>query len=62
MLDSDKKQNGIFTTNVMDTILNSTPEDLKASLEELNTKQLQKLETKLKKRRYYDCIIYEKYC
>ena len=33
MLDSDKKQNGIFTTNVMDTILNSTHEDLKNSLE-----------------------------
>ena len=41
MLDSDKKQKGIFTTNVMDTILKSTPEDLKTSLEELNAGELQ---------------------
>ena len=40
MLDAEKKQKGIFTTNVMDTILNSTPEDLKASLEELNAGEL----------------------
>ena len=41
MLDSDKKQNGIFTTNVMDTILNSTVEDLKEALENLNVGELQ---------------------
>lgn len=40
MLDFEKKQSGIFTTNVMDTILNSTVEDLKVALEELNTGEL----------------------
>ena len=41
MLDSSKKQAGQFTSNVMDTILNSTHEDLRASLEELNLGELQ---------------------
>ena len=36
MLDFEKKQAGQFTNNVMDTILNSTHEDLRASLEQLN--------------------------
>lgn len=40
MLDFEKKQSGIFTTNVMDTILNSTVEDLKVALEELNIGEL----------------------
>lgn len=41
MLDTEKKQSGIFTTNVMDTILNSTVEDLKEALENLNVGELQ---------------------
>ena len=41
MLDFEKKQSGQFTTNAMDTILNSTHEDLRASLEELNLGELQ---------------------
>ena len=41
MLDFEKKQSGQFTNNVMDTILNSTHEDLRASLEELNLGELQ---------------------
>ena len=41
MLDFEKKQEGQFTNNVMDTILNSTHEDLRASLEELNLGELQ---------------------
>ena len=41
MLDFEKKQAGQFTNNVMDTILNSTHEDLRASLEELNLGELQ---------------------
>lgn len=41
MLDTEKKQSGQFTTNVMDTILNSTHEDLKEALENLNVGELQ---------------------
>ena len=41
MLDFEKKQSGQFVTNVMDTILNSTVEDLKESLESLNLGELQ---------------------
>ena len=41
MLDTEKKQSGQFTTNVMDTILNSTHEDLKEALENLNVDELQ---------------------
>nr|DAJ02152.1 MAG TPA: hypothetical protein [Caudoviricetes sp.] len=41
MLDFGKKQSGQLTTNAMDTILNSTHEDLKASLELLNIGELQ---------------------
>ena len=41
MLDFEKKQSGQFTNNVMDTILNSTHEDLKTSLESLNLGELQ---------------------
>ena len=41
MLDTEKKQSGIFTTNVMDTILNSTVEDLKEALENLHVVELQ---------------------